>query len=452
MYEAKIESSSLREWRRAGLGICLLAALASTACAGRKAPTAPPPAGEDAVVSSPAFAADEHSDDGGAEPVAGREPASESPDSPEAPTLASAPPAPAAPELVTGTADAPGGAAPSPGPATGDAAAGGGGEAAASEEEKASLRDLCRNGERPNGDEPMLDTTRRRLQETFCGATLWFDGLLGGQPDLENARAVSGRVEITALHSDYEGFDPKVRLRLNYDLPTLERRLTAFVGRDDEEDFVRDRREGPVARSALFGLESQSEDRWLAGLGYRPPGNWLKRFDFSVGGKLRSAPEIFVQARWKRQYFVGERSVWRIRETGFWQNREGFGSTTNIDFDHVLNDRLLLRWSNAGTITEESDEKQDGFEWRSNALAYRALEFRGAALGAEVFVRGATEREVPIREYGTQFIYREPMFRKWFFAELIAGYSWPREHLDEEREGSLLIGAGIELHFGQNPY
>lgn len=314
------------------------------------------------------------------------------------------------------------------------------------EKEGPSLRELCRE-DQVEGEQPFLETSRRWLKVNLCGANLWLDGLFGGEPDVENARAISGRLIIRPTYSEWEGFDPDVKLRVEYDLPTLERRLEIFLGRDDEEDFVQDRRPGLIVDSTVFGLET--EDRWLAGLGYRPPGKYLQRFDFSVGGKLRSAPEVFVKGRYRRNFFLGRHSVLRIRGTSFWENRDGFGGTASFDLDSVVMGSNLLRLSNSGTLSEESS----GLEWRSAALFYQRLEGKiPSALAYEAFVRGATDHEVELREFGVRTIYRRAMFREWFYGELIAGYSWPREFIEEKREGSGLFGVGIELHFGQDPY
>ena len=304
-----------------------------------------------------------------------------------------------------------------------------------------SLRGLCHQ---PHG-EGFVDESRRILEETFCGATLWFDGLFGGEPDLGNARAVSGRVELSALHTEFDGEDYNGRLRLNYDLPNLERRVRLFLGREDEEDFVTDRREGFAIRSSVFGLESDEE--WLAGLGYSPPGRWLNKTDFRVGGKVKSAPEVFVQWRYRQNVFLGEDSVWRLRETLFYENRDGFGSTSSIDVDRVVRRDLLMRWANVGTISEATQ----GLEWRSAALLYKNLPGTRAIAG-ELFVRGATDAEVKMREYGTRFVYREPLGRPYLFGEVIVGYTWPRYERDLPREGSTMFGFGFELLFGRDPW
>lgn len=308
------------------------------------------------------------------------------------------------------------------------------------EAEPPRLRDLCRQ----EAGEELLDEARRRLEETFCGATLWLDGLLGGEPDVENARRVSGRVELSTLYTEVEGVDPKARLRLRYDLPTLERRFNVFLGRDDRDEVVEDRPEGFAIRSSVFGLET--DEQWLAGLGYSPPGRWGSKVDFRVGGRLKTSPEVFVQSRYRRNIFVGEHSVWRFRETVFWENDDGFGSTTSMDFDHVLRRDLLVRWGSVGTISESTE----GLYWRSAALAYHNLRQSRAVVG-ELFLRGATQAEVMLREYGTRLIYRQPVGERYLFGELIVGYTWPRFERDEPREGSAMIGFGLELLFGRDP-
>jgi hypothetical protein len=309
--------------------------------------------------------------------------------------------------------------------------------------EPQSLRELCH--QRAPAGEEVLDESRRLLAETFCGATLWFDGLFGGRPDIKNARAVSGRVELSTLYTQADGAQPKARLHLNYDLPNLKNQVNLFLGRDEGNDFIRDRQEGVAIRSSAFDLET--DDRWLAGLGYSPPGKWGERIDFRVGGRLGTAPEAFVQGRLRRNAFVGKESVWRLRETVFYENRDGFGSTSSVDFDHVFRRTLLFRWGTVGTFSEATT----GVDWRTATVLYQNLGSR-SAIAYELFVRGATDLDVAIREYGARSVYRRPLNRQWLYGELIGGYTWPRESRDKPREGSAMVGLGVELLFGKEPF
>jgi len=304
-------------------------------------------------------------------------------------------------------------------------------------------RSICR--QKGGVDEELIDEAHRKLYETLCGAALWFDGLFGerNEATIASARGVSGRLEISGLNSDYEGTKFRVRGNVRFDFPNLDRKWNAFIGRDEPNDFIRDRTEGLALRSQF--LDFADENRWLAGLGYSLPGTYQQRTDFRVGGKLGSEPEIFVQGRHRRNWFINDRNLWHFRETVFWTNRDGFGSTTSLDFDHVVKRTMLLRWGNIGTISEATD----GLEWRSAMLLYQSLNPVGRALAYEVFIRGETANEVPLKEWGVRGVYRQPlMHRDWLAGEVVLGYSWPRFELEDDREGSLTVGLGLEILVG----
>lgn len=306
-----------------------------------------------------------------------------------------------------------------------------------------SLREICRQ-EPTHDDADALDESRRIMAETFCGATLWIDGLLGGTPDVRQAQEVYGHVQLGTIYTEFDEFDFNGRLRVHYDFPNLERRLRLFLGREADQDFIADRQQVPAIRSSVFGLEG--EDRWLAGLGYSPPGRFSRKLDFRVGGRVRRTPEVFTQVRYRHHFFRGEDAVWRLRETLFWASEEGLGFTTSADYDRVLRPDLLMRWGNVGTLSESTE----GFDWRSAVLLYLNLR-NSRALAGELFTRGATDAEVMVREYGARAIYRQPLGRPYLFGELILGYTWPREERHQHREGSTMVGFGIELRFGQEP-
>jgi hypothetical protein len=305
------------------------------------------------------------------------------------------------------------------------------------------LADPCAAEDAPP-ENAMVDRARDRLYRTACGAARWFDGLFGDQAHPDAARNVTGRAEVSVIGSEFEGARFRGRFNLRARFPNLEERVEAFLGRDDEDEFVRDRTQGLALRSQFLDLEGS--DSWLAGLGYSLPGSYRQRTDFRVGGRVSTAPEIFVQGRHRRNWFLSERNVLRFRETIFWTNRDGFGSTTGVNFDRLLSKNLLVRLGNVGTWSEASE----GLDWRSALIFYQHLR-DDRALAYEAFTRGKTDAEVPVREYGLRTIYRQSILgRSWLFGELVLGYSWPQERLDEPREGSAAVGFGIEMLYGRD--
>jgi hypothetical protein len=308
--------------------------------------------------------------------------------------------------------------------------------------EEPGVRELCRQDR--EGDEDRVEQSRRALQETFCGATLWFDGLFGGEPDVASARQTSGRVELSSLYSELGGLDLDGRLRLRFELPTLSRRVGLFLGRGDSGELVEDREEGFAARSAAAGVETARA--WIAGLAVRGPGRWAEQVEFRAGVEVDVPPEPFVQGRLRQELPSVEGAAWRLRETVFWRHREGFGVTVSADHDRVLTPLWVARWSNIGTLSEASE----GVVWRSTGILYRSLG-EGRAVAGELFARGATSADVPLREYGVRAIYRQPLGRPHLFGEFVVGYSWPKDDPLQRRTGSPMVGVGTELLFGIRP-
>jgi hypothetical protein len=113
----------------------------------------------------------------------------------------------------------------------------------------------------------------------------------------------------------------------------------------------------------------------------------------------------------------------------------------------VLTPRLLMRWSVVGTYGQETE----GVDYRLYTIWYQNLSSSGRALAYELFVAGETDEEVPVEEYGLRAVFRRPLGgRDWLFGEIIGGYTFVRESLDRDREGSYLFGFGVELLFGEH--
>ena len=306
---------------------------------------------------------------------------------------------------------------------------------------KARAWTLC--AQAADTSESKVELARRGLQETVCAATLWLDGLFGQDGDVESARRVSGRVELAGQHSDYGGNRFRLRFNARIRIPNLDRRYNAFLGRDDTDDFVRDRQEGYALRSPFFDLETQ--EKWLAGFGYSLVESDRQKLDTRVGVRLRTDSEIFAQARFRRTLYVDQQHAWRWRETAFWTNREGFGLTSSLDFDRVLTSKLLLRWGSTGTMSENTR----GFDWRSAWVLYQNLP-GDRAIAYETFTRGATDAEVAVREFGVRTIYRQSVFYRWLIGELVVGYSWPKFYRYEDRQGSATVGINVGMTFGND--
>jgi hypothetical protein len=152
----------------------------------------------------------------------------------------------------------------------------------------------------------------------------------------------------------------------------------------------------------------------------------------------------YARARYEIVRTFAERYVFTARETLFWQNSEGFGTTTRIVLDRALTDKMLLRWSNVGKYTEETL----GLEWYSQLTLFQSLTER-TGLAWQAQVDGETDNEVPLTRYAARLILRRQLDPEWLFLELRGGFSWPRRKLTEDRVFSPEVGIALEMQFGQ---
>jgi len=271
------------------------------------------------------------------------------------------------------------------------------------------------------------------------GSAFWLvenvDGWFGEKPFEEEGR-VSGSLRIRGLYREDDGFSTDVRYRLRVQMPNVSETAYLFIGRDNEEELVRDE-SSAFARSQLLLPESRSEDQtFFAGIGYFLRDN----LDLRLG--VRGGYKVFAQARYRKIWWLTDDANLEFRQTLFLAVDQGLGTTSALDYAYALTPRTAFRWRNSATISTETD----GAEWSTSLGLFQAFD-RQRQLSAEVLAGGETDARVPTREYGVRGIWSQPVYRDWMLGELILGHFWPRDDDDPERERSWAVGLGVEIRF-----
>lgn len=307
--------------------------------------------------------------------------------------------------------------------------------------EDASPMEIC--AAPPEEDLTMLQRVRRSLTVTACASSAWLDGLFGDQIHYDDYHATYGTVTAGGLWSDYDGFDPRLRFRARLQLPQWDERISAFAGRVGEDDYVSDT-EGDFDALPTRQFGTLEEESVLLGLGYSSPERTGNDFDAGVGVRVDWPLDPYARVRYEVVRTFAERYVFNARETVFWQNTEGFGTTTRVNIDRVVSDRFLLRWSNLGKYTEETI----GLEWYTQLTLFQSVGQR-TGLAWQAQIEGATDNEVQLTRHAMRLIMRRQLTPEWLILELRGGVGWPRRKLTEEREASPEVGIAIEMQFGQ---
>jgi hypothetical protein len=287
----------------------------------------------------------------------------------------------------------------------------------------------------------VLERVRRTLAVTACASSAWLDGMFGDQFYRDAYLNTRGSLSVGTLWSEYDGFDPRLRARVRLQLPQWDQRISAFAGRVGEEDYISDT-EGEFNALPTRQFGGLEEESVLVGLGYSSPDRTGNDFDAGVGVRVDLPMDPYARARYEIVRTFAEQYVFRARETVFWQNTEGFGSTTRFNIDRALNDRFLVRWNNLGKYTEETL----GVEWFSELTLFQKVNER-TGIAWQNYVTGASDAEVDLQRFGARAIMRRQLTPEWLFLELRLGVAWPRMKVEEQRDASIEAGIAFEMQF-----
>ncbi len=261
------------------------------------------------------------------------------------------------------------------------------------------------------------------------------DGLFGDHPFEAGGQVANARLSLDTHWREDTGWDANTRLRAVFRLPNLRRQAYLFFGQDNARELVSETPEAFTRQQRMLAERRPSEQAGFAGLGL----GLGERIDLRAG--LKGGFDPYAQARYRREW-QGDTQALEFRETLFWENEQGFGSTTALAYRHALDKRHALLGNLAGTFSEHSR----GLAWSANIVVERDLgPLRRLAL--EALVHGETDARHAVREYGLRASWRQAIHRDWLLGELSVGHFWPREDTDPARRRSWGAGLGVEMLF-----
>ncbi|GEM_PF-1680650 len=276
-----------------------------------------------------------------------------------------------------------------------------------------------------------------------CHTFRYVDGWFGHEIDYPEDE-VAGFVRVGAEYEQYYGFDEKLKLRVRAPLPNASRRFDVLLGRGEDDEFISD----TETQNEVFynpGLVNRATDddpSWLLGLGGRRQ-DGDRGWDWSVGMRLRSEPVPYAKLQWYYYKAFTPDTDLRFRQTFFWRNDDGWGTTSRGDVSWAVTPVDVLRWEAYATVNEVFE----GAEWRVGQTWYHVNNHGAWSLLA--FARGETGWEVPLKEYGLNLVWRQPFTRDWMYLSVGPSLTWPREFAYEKREASWGFGVWLEMEFGQ---
>lgn len=294
-----------------------------------------------------------------------------------------------------------------------------------------------------NADAKGIDSVRAGIHRGVCSTARYVDRVFGRDNQFsEYEDDTNGRAGVTLGWDEQEKFEVDTRFRVSVNLPQINERFSATIGRASSDEFLAD--ETAVFNPAVGAFSDDQPAEWFAGVGYRAHRGRNSRFDLGAGLKLESPLNPYANARFRHYIYRPSGVLLTMRTTFFVENDEGFGVTQALDVDKVLDQAHLLRISNSLRWSEDTE----GVRWRVRPALYQAIDHR-RAMRYEAFVRGETDGTEPDL-YGVAVTHRRSAFRDWLFFEFGAEFFWADGPLPADRCNACVGAAvGFEILFGK---
>lgn len=298
-------------------------------------------------------------------------------------------------------------------------------------------------------DQHLQGKSRELLRSWSCHTFRWVDSWWGDEYEFD-ADEVNGWMTIGGEYRKYDGFDGRLRLKVRAPLPNMSSRWNVWLGRLDEDSYLTDTmgQGGNFLTPGITGLrETDEDDSWLLGLGHhRPRRN--SGWDWSVGVRLNWPPEPYAKLWYYHFSKPSENTNLRLRQTLFWRNDDHqFGTTSRGDLTWLMDEANAMLWEGSATWSDDTE----GARWFAGQTWYHLFP-GGTGMSFLAFVKGETQRDVPLRDYGFNLIWRRPFTRDYLYISFGPSLTWPRKKEEDVREMNIGFGVWLEMEFGDWRY
>lgn len=290
-----------------------------------------------------------------------------------------------------------------------------------------------------------LDRTHDVLYEKMWHSAEHVDRWFGSVEDDTVYQQVYGSIAPAILWDRYNGTRTQLRFNMSFPLPVLNDRFHAFVGRFDPNEFISEANENSGAFQRQYG--PPTEDQTLFGLAYHEPPKQGGRWDAGVGVRIAFPMTPYLKGSYIFERGSSEVGLASLRQTAFWYESDGFGTTSRLDLEKIYQMHWLLRYTLSGSVAT----KIDGIRAYTTVLALRGLPNR-RAIAVEAGMDGQTGLAVPLHSYGVKVAYRQGILRRWLIMEVRTSIEWPKDYVWQSRASSLGVGVGFEMLFGTTEF
>jgi hypothetical protein len=293
-------------------------------------------------------------------------------------------------------------------------------------------------------DNNWFDRYHASIEQDLHGTISWFDRFFADDLLSQADNSVSSaRLTNDFRWDERDGFEYRVRARVRIRLPLLKGRLRLLISGENQGDPNATTPEDP----GNPGLSQLATDgRASTELAYDLVRTRNTILFAGAGVRIRTDPTAFTRVRLVHARELGHEIIGRFAVTPYWDARDGFGETNEINFERPLGPTTMLYWIN----TTDMNEGRNGLTLGSDLSVRRMLSRQSAAtFGAGIAAR--TRPSTVAENYRVYTRYRRNFLRNWLYYELEPDVNWPREE-DGSRKAVFGGTVRLEINFtGRSP-
>jgi len=266
----------------------------------------------------------------------------------------------------------------------------------------------------------LVDRTHARVEEDLFHTVVWFDRFFG-----DEWMVVSEQPKWFLRWTNEPRWDEEDRfsfrstVRASLRLPRFKKRWRLVISSESQGDPNAIIPEDPGNPGLDTGSQVRTSSTGLFYDIFRTPRSLL---EVGAGVRVKIPPNAFVRTRFRHERPIAHDILGRFTGTAYWDARDGFGESNQVDLERRLAPPTLLRWSNSITITEISR----WWTWGTDLSLLHMLSPKSAITFA-VGASGSTHPSWVATNYRILARYRRNVWRKWLFLEGEPDIHWPRK-------------------------
>lgn len=283
-----------------------------------------------------------------------------------------------------------------------------------------------------------VDAAYDQFSQALCFPSRWFDRFFATteSDEWEQAGTTLRVVQEQTIRDDHH-YPNSMRVQTHIRLPNLERRFSLLFANDDDVE------------DEHYGLQEDRRKRTdSAPEGFRAAARWAvrtsKRINLDLDVGLRSELHAYSQLRYRWKKKVSDRDMLRFTQKITFLDPVGFSTHTLNEFSRVMTPQSLMQFS-AGFYRSELTEKEKIGWTVTPGMSYHYRLNSSTAIQTSAVGRFYTQPHWQAQLYRMSTLYRQNIFRPWFYYEIEPFWEWPIEYDFKTVTG---ISFRIEALFG----